>query len=524
MLCMVLLIPGTLHADALSSLLTAFMGQGLSGIGGGLSGLTGGSGGGSCSTAGGGGSTLAVGQPANQVIPLLQQILRQNANNGGVDNRGNEIINETNQKIADYQQQNEWERERRLRDDDITRSYPEQDQLSCGLATANQSVWVIEQASDNAVATVIDILTNGMYQSVLSGTTVAAKKKADIWCKLGAVANDPTCKTAPDPLVVGCDRDRHSCIMRKHSIPCDMPAVQQEFARMVDDGYTPTQKHKECVAAILSIANKFEISKSLPTEEELKVSAGITIRDEKKQAISSAWSTMGTALQEFGEVVSASKSSAPGCDKGIRGGGDSVYSILQERYADTNRSNKVAPFGLPPDDFCLSRHQVELGKKMLIDRYNERYAGNMSTQQATSLTARLLNEIHNPTRYRAEMTSRSDYVSEGNTPAVATRAIGSTDNSSQQQLLGALRELTSQIQRMNEAAFSQQPQEVRLKKGTAPHHPAPVAAQNSAEVLDALKEMGIKISARTVAPNIAPNAYNGVLEPITPEFPVLPAQ
>ena len=449
----------------------------------------------------------------SQVIPALNGLLDASRNDRAGTLEAFKLQTETDRKRTDAQIYAAHNDRRLEHDDEIRSHYPELSNLACGIATINQSVPAIELASQNATAQVIDILTNGMYQSLISGTAVAAKRKHDIWCKLGAVADDDKCTS--DPLIVGCDRDRHSCMARKDSIPCNMQAVQQEFVKMANEGYTPAREHRECIAAILSIANEFEQSNALPTKEELKTTQGIIIRGEKKNAIAREWATKGSALQEFADIVSVDESSAPDCKKACAGSND-VCSILRKVYGNAMRPNGVAPYGLPGNGYCLSPFQIAWGKELAIDQSTREDIGKLNWQQAMIVNAMISREQLKPRRER-RYSIKPNTAGFGHTNEISARPVAISNNNDD--LLGAIRQLTREIQKMNTGVYANTLQEASVKKRSKRGAPAsPITAPTSStpdEISDALKEMGIKVSAP---------AAGGVLPPITQEFPALPAQ
>lgn len=494
-----LLAPMPARADAITSLITAFMGSGLTG---------------------GGSGQFVNGDPANQVIPLLQQIYRQNADNGGVDNNGKRLQTRTSMQIADYQEQNQWERERRLRDDEIARSYPEMSNLSCAIASANQSAPLIDVSAANTTGQVVDLLSSGMYKSVFLATELSADSKAQIWCKLGSTGKNGTCDVDYDLLIKGAEEGHTKAITVKHSIPCDMPGVIQEFQQMkTPRSWTPNQRHKECVAAILSIANEFPVSNSLPTKEEASTVEGKKIWDRKINQIAIAAGAKGGIFEKFEDRVSTAESSASGCMRGIRAGGTDMYTLLQQSYGDATRGSGKAPFGLPPSGFCLSKLQFRMGQ-LLMEEYNKQQFGGRRNQH------QLLQDIESVliASHRTHNHAIEEQVGGINSSGLedidggrADRAVRTSDNR-HEELLGAIRLLTSEIQKMNKGLYADRIQEVSAKKGAK--RPVPVipstVIEKSEVVSDALKEMGIKVS--------APYPVGGALTPITQEFPVLPPQ
>lgn len=484
----VLCIPSPSRADAVTSLISALMGQGL----------------------GGGNGQFVNGDPANQVIPLLQQIYRQNADNGGINLSTERLQTETDIKRTTYSEQNQWERERRLRNDEIARSYPEMSNLSCAVATANQSAGVIDVAASNATGQAANMITNGMYKSVFLGTTISSKNKNTIWCKLGATGKVGTCDTAADKLVEGAHINPYLAIGIKKAIPCDMQGVIQEFEQMKNpDSWTPTPEHKECVAALLSIAAQYPPSTSYPTEQEAKDDNGTNLLAAKFSHTGIVGGAKGGLWEEFYDRVSVLVAST-NCMKGIQGGAKSVYGLLQEKYRGTTRANKQSPFGLPPANYCLSKLLFAEGMDLLFEENRIENAGSTNLVQLVQE----LNDI-NAQQYKQYIRYASSANTGRNTSSnipdpdnnIAVRHI-SSDNE-QKELLGAIRQLTSAIQTMNSGVYSDKAQEVRLKKA------APAIAGKSAEITDALKEMGLKVSSPMPA-------RNGVLPPLTQEFPVLP--
>ncbi|NDE90337.1 MAG: hypothetical protein EB059_04255 [Alphaproteobacteria bacterium] len=446
-----------------------------------------------------------------------QSLLTQTMNNGAIDASANRLNNETMRHIADFQAQNDYERDRKLHKAKIVENHDTVSNTGCAIATANQSVPGIQVASENAVSTLIDILTNGLYYSPLTGTPIGDKKMADIWCKLGAIGQREGCTTALDPLVAGADKNAHAAITRKVSIPCDMPGVVQELQNMAADGWTPNARHKECLAAVLSIAGEFERSNALPTAKQQETMSGVTINSLKKAGIAQLWASKGSVLQQFGDRVSVSKSMMSTCDKGIRGGGEDMYSLLQEVYQGTTRLNKVAPFGLPPSDFCLSNYQIRQGTGLLLDRALATNVDASLEQQINMLNAiSIATYLSNNARIRdvASSVARDTYPNMLNgdtaprsigpgTPSAPAATPYTNIDPAQQQLLGAIRELTKEMKEMNKGAFADRAQEVRLKKK---------ANETTADVQDALKEMGLKVSTKNPA----------ILPPITPAFPTVP--
>lgn len=483
-------IPTPSHADAITSLISALMGQGL----------------------GGGNGQFVNGDPANQVIPLLQQIYRQNADNGGTNLSTERLQTQTDIQRSTYEQQTAWERERKLRDDEIARSYPEMSNLSCALATANKSVPAIEVAADNVIGQVVALLSSSMYRSLVLDSEISATKKAQIWCKLGATGKIGACDTEADPLIEGSDRGRHAAITRKVSIPCDMRSVTQDFSKMSNDNWTPSSRsNKECIAAILAIANEFPISTPLPTKEEANTLSGRKKWDLKVNQIAQAAATKGGVFEQFADRVSVAKSSQPNCDDGLKGGSESVYSLLEKIYQNYSRSTEVAPFGLPPNDFCLSKRLIRQGKRLLMDRYaqNERGKDNMAAKLDALLDVSI--ENYGTSNQVAIFTSDAPVANTYGPmdSSLADRSVKGAENNHSDDLLSAIRQLTSAIQTMNSGVYSDKAQEVRLKKA------APAISGKSAEITDALKEMGLKVSS-PMPPR------NGVLGPLTQEFPVLP--
>lgn len=487
-------LPMQAHAAVdVGTLISAFMGSALSG---------------------GSSSRFVNGEPANQVIPLLQQIYLQNADNGGVDNNGKRLQTETSMKIADYQEQNQWERERRLRDDEIARNYPEMSNLSCAMATANQSAPLIDAAADNVTAQVRQLLNDGMYNNVLLATSIAEKNKALIWCKLGSTGKKGKCEVAADPLVKGAELGHDDAITIKDSIPCDMPGVIQEFGQMKNpEGWTPNPRHKECVAAILSIANEYPISNSRPTKVEASNDDGTMIWGKKTNKIAMASGSKGSPLQKFNERVSVPTSM--GCEKGIRAGGRDMYSLLEAAYGSQKRSPPEPGFGLPPSGFCISKLQFTNGQQLMAEENERLQAGKRNLIQLTQ-DANAISLINSRSAYwyrKASVGAVNSSGLEDMDNDVASRHVASNDGSNHQELLGAIRQLTSEIQKMNTGVYAEKLQEAAIKKGSKRRAPVPALNDKSADITDALKEMGIKVSGTTTG---------AVLAPITQEFPVLP--
>ncbi|MBY0428257.1 MAG: hypothetical protein K2Q32_03460 [Alphaproteobacteria bacterium] len=465
---------------------------------------------------GGSSGRFVNGEPDPTIKGVLDQIYLQNADNGGVDNNGKRLQTETDIKRTTYQEQNQWERERRLRDDEIARSYPEMSNLSCAMATATQSAPLIDVAADNVTGQVRQLLSDGMYSSLLLATSLSEKNKAVIWCKLGSTGKKGKCDVAADPLVQGAEMGHDDAITIKDSIPCDMPGVIQEFEQMKKpDSWTPNARHKECVAAILSIANEYPISNSRPTKEEVATDSGALIWGKKTNKIAMAAGSKGAILQKFNERVSVP--SSMGCEKGIRGGGRDMYTLLKEAYGNQTRQPPTEPsFGLPPSGFCLSKLQFSYGQQLMAEDNERQEAGKRNLIQLTedSIAAGLINT-------RSAYYFRKSSVGSGNTNGLedmdsdlAPRRVAAYDN--HEDLIGAIHQLTREIQKMNTGVYAGKPQEASFKKGGK--HPAVDALVNdkSAEVSDALKEMGLKIS--------SPAPFGNRLEPITQEFPVLPPQ
>ncbi len=496
MALVLLLAPTPSHADIPSSLITAIFGSGFM------------NGGQLPSNAG---TTVK-----DQVIPLLQQLAILNNDAAGVNNQGQRLMTETDIKRSTYEQQVAWERERKLRDDEIARSYPEMSNLSCALATANKSVPAIEVGVDNVVGQVVALLSSSMYRSLVLDSEISATKKAKIWCALGATGKIGACKTEADALVEGSDRGRHAAITRKVSIPCDMRSVVQDFSKMNNDNWAPSSRsNKECIAAILAIANEFPISTSLQTEEEVNSFSGRKKWDLKVNQIAQAAATKGGVFQQFADRVSVAKTSQPNCDDGLKGGSEDVYSLLERVYQNFSRSTEVAPFGLPPNEFCLSKRLIRQGKRLLMNRYaqNERGKDNMAAKLDALVDISI--ENYGTSNQLAIFTSDAPVANtygpmDG---TLADRGVKGAENDHNEELLGAIRQLTSAIQTMNTGVYAGKPQEVRLKKRAPSTKPA-VAGQ-AAEITDALKEMGLKVSS-PMAPS------NGILGPLTQEFPVLP--
>lgn len=495
-LLLIVSMPAPSRADALTSLMSALFGQGL----------------------GGGNNGFVNGDPANQVIPLLQQIYRQNADNGGTNLSTERLQTQTDIQRSTYEQQTAWERERRLRDDEIARSYPEMSNLSCAIATANQSAGTIEVAASNATGQAMDIITNGMYKSVFLATTVSAKYKSQIWCKLGATGKEVgNCDVEADKLVEGAHINPYKAIGVKLSIPCDMQSVNQEFQQMKNPAsWTPNQRNKECIAALLSIANQYPISSSFPTKEEASNDNGTNLLDSKFNRVGMVGGTKGGLWEEFRDRVSVPIASTD-CMKGIQGGAGSVYSLLQQKYSGTTRDNKTPPFGLPPSGFCLSKMLFREGKILQL-RYNkEQQASNRDLKRVLEdlESATIEGVDYNNMQMASLGTGRNTNGLTELDRDLAARKVAS-DDSDNRELLSAIRQLTSAIQVMNAGVYSTKPQEVRLD-GKAKKKIIPAISDKAAEVTDALKEMGLKVS--------APKASsNGVLGPLTQEFPVLPPQ
>ena len=238
-----LLLPIPTHAaDPLSSLISAFMGRGLGGNNG---------------------SRGDVISRPEQIIPNFHALLDRLQNNAASDNNGRRLQTQTATQIANYQEENQWRRERLLRNDEIARSYPEISNLSCALATVSQSAPIIDTAAASVTGQVAQFLSSNMFKSVYLNTELSSDYKAQIWCKLGATGISGTCETDYDLLVKGADKGHTEAITIKDSIPCDMPGVYQEFDKMKNPkSWRPSQRHKECIAAILSIANEFPVSNS----------------------------------------------------------------------------------------------------------------------------------------------------------------------------------------------------------------------------------------------------------------------
>ncbi len=494
-------MPAVARADATSSLIAALFGVG---------------------NTGGGGGQYVNGDPATQVIPLLQQIYKQNANNAGVDNDGKRLQTRTATQIADYQEQNQWERERRLRNDEIARNYPEMSNYSCAIASVAQSGGIIDSAAANTTAQVAQLLTSGMYKSVMLATELSADYKAQIWCKLGATGINGTCTTDYDILTKGADNGHTNAITVKDSIPCDMPGVVQEFEAMRNPkNWNPNPRHKECVAAILSIANEYPVSSSLPTKEEASTTDGKKIWDRKINQIAMAAGAKGGVFEKFNERVSV-PSGAYGCNRNIQAGGRDMYTLLREDYLLVNATREPRPteatsFGMPPSGFCISKMQYTKGQILMAKENRREKAGARNLiQLAEDQEAIMLGN------FESNYHSRTAQIGGINTDGLndmdrglAERRVSSNDHH-QEELLGAIRQLTSEIKKMNAGVYADKVQEVSLKKGSK-KRPVPVGAsiaEKSAEVTDALKEMGLKVSAPS----------NGVLAPITQEFPVLPPQ